>query len=79
MAYSDCVDSEAVESDSPSRKVLQEIVEMENSDYSAKPYIVNLDAVGPLTVYVQVDVVLETLHILKLKIILVCFRENLRS
>jgi hypothetical protein len=27
---------------------------MENSDYSAKPYIVNLDVVGPLTVYVQV-------------------------
>ena len=48
------MESEAVESDTPSRKVLQEIVKMENSDYSAKPYIVNLDVVGPLTVYVQV-------------------------
>eukprot|EP00091_Calanus_sinicus_P018740 TRINITY_DN4388_c0_g1_i3.p1 TRINITY_DN4388_c0_g1~~TRINITY_DN4388_c0_g1_i3.p1 ORF type:complete len:311 (-),score=97.47 TRINITY_DN4388_c0_g1_i3:236-1168(-) len=28
---------------------------MENSDYSATPYIVNLDVVGPLTVYVQGD------------------------
>ena len=48
------MESEAVESDTPIRKVLQDIVKMENSDYSAKPYIVNLDVVGPLTVYVQV-------------------------
>ena len=48
------MDSETVEADTPSRKVLQEVVKMENSDYSATPYIVNLDVVGPLTVYVQV-------------------------
>ena len=48
------MESEAVEANTPCRKVLQEIVEMENSDYSATPYIVNLDVVGPLTIYVQV-------------------------